>query len=85
MEHAVEPLLYDDSVIPQDGARLRSFQLEPLVLELDREIIAHSPKSLHGEYGVKILPLGFGERPVQVAFLRGGHAELRIKRGDENF
>ena len=84
VERAIEPPLDEDRIVPQHRARLDFFKLKPLVFELDREIVAHPPHAVDGEGGIQIAFLDVRERPVQVAFLRGGNLEVRIECGNEN-
>ena len=82
---AVEPLFNEDGVVSQDSARLVFFELEPIVLETDSEVIRNFSRTLDREDCIRISCFGFRERPVRVAFLRGDDTELRIEPRNENF
>ena len=84
MERTIEPFLEQHKIIPTNQTRLDFPELEPLVLETDREIVTDLSLFLHREDGVQMHLLGLRKRTVRIAFINRDDAELRIERGNEN-
>ena len=84
MDGLVEPLLDKHEIVPKHGAGLYLLELDPLVLELYREIIPYPAMALDGEGRIKIFFLLVGQRPVQVALLCRDDTELCIELRDED-
>ena len=85
MKGVVESLFNENRIGSEHGARLDFFELEPLVLKLDGEIVAYLAHALDGEDGIQVFFLVFRERSVQIAFFCGDHLELCIELRDKRF